>query len=76
MTSEIPELSPTAESEATARTLLAAAGLSPSDEETAQLVEQYPLHLAGMNALWAMPETRYAVPALIFNPTPVFVDWS
>ncbi len=73
MTSETPDV---ADLEATARTLLITAGLHPSDEEVADLVSQYPMHVAGMNALWAMPEARYAAPALIFDPTPVFADWS
>jgi len=77
MTSEAgAELEPAAELEATARTLLEIAGLSPSEEEVTVLVAQYPTHLAGMKALWAMPETRYAAPALIFDPTPVFTDWT
>lgn len=67
---------PAADLEATARTLLATAGLAPTDEELAGLVSQYPMYLAGMQALWEMPEVRYASPALIFDPTPIFADWS
>jgi len=60
----------------TVRTLLAAAGLTPSAEEIASLVDAYPRHKAGIESLYAIPETRYESPALIFNPTPVFADWS
>ncbi len=65
-----------ADMEATARTLLAIAGLHPSEQEVADLVAGYPMHRAGVEALWAMPEARYAAPALIFDPTPEFADWS
>lgn len=62
--------------EATVRTFLATAGLSPSEEEIAALVEVYPRHKAGIESLYAIPAARYESPALIFNPTPVFADWS
>jgi hypothetical protein len=62
--------------ELTVRTLIAAAGLSPSEEEIATLIAAYPEHKAGIESLYAIPEARYAAPALIFSPTPVFADWA
>lgn len=62
--------------ELTVRTLVAAAGLSPSEEEMATLVAAYPAHKAGIESLYTIPEVRYAAPALIFSATPVFADWA
>jgi hypothetical protein len=76
MTTDMTKDQDVAGLEAAARSLLATAGLSPSEQEVADLVAQYPMHVAGLKALWAMPEARYAAPALIFDPTPVFADWS
>jgi len=63
------------ETQATVQTLLAIAGLSPSPEEVATLVDAYPTFKAGIESLYAIPEARYESPALIFDPTPVFADW-
>jgi len=60
----------------TVRAALAAAGLSPTEEELAGLVAGYPAFRARIDALYAIPETRYASPALVFDPAPVFTDWS
>jgi hypothetical protein len=62
--------------ETTVRTLLDAAGLRPSQEELATLVAAYPEYKAGIESLYAIPETRYAAPGLIFSATPVFADWA
>ncbi len=64
------------DAESTVRTLLAAAGLSPSEEEIAQMVAAYPDHKAGIESLYAIPAVRYESPGLIFSPTPVFADWA
>jgi hypothetical protein len=56
--------------------MLAEAGMSPSDEEMAKLVEAYPLHKAGIESMYAVPETRYEVPGLIFTADPPFTDWA
>jgi hypothetical protein len=64
------------ETEVTVRMLMAAAGLAPSEEEMAALVASYPAHKAGIESLYAIPETRYESPALIFTATPVFADWA
>jgi hypothetical protein len=62
--------------ETTVRSLLAAANLAPSEEEIAGLVDGYEDYRAGIEALYAVPEARYAAPALIFNAAPVFADWA
>jgi citrate lyase beta subunit len=62
--------------ETTVRSLLAAANLAPSEEEIAGLVAGYEDYQAGIEALYAVPEARYASPALIFNAAPVFADWA
>jgi hypothetical protein len=62
--------------ETTVRSLLAAANLAPSEEEIAGLVSGYEDYQAGIEALYAVPEARYASPALIFNAAPVFADWA
>jgi citrate lyase beta subunit len=62
--------------ETTVRSLLAAAKLAPSEEEIAALVVGYEDYRTGIEALYAVPEARYASPALIFNAAPVFADWA
>jgi len=62
--------------ENTVRCLLAEAGLAPSDAEVASLTRLYARHKAGIESMYAIPAARYESPALIFNPTPVFADWS
>jgi hypothetical protein len=56
--------------------LLAGSGLHPSDEEFEILAAAYPMHKEGIESLYAVVETRYEAPALVFDPTPVFADWS
>jgi hypothetical protein len=65
-----------ADVESTVRTLLAVAGLTPSEPEIAVLVEAYPSLRAGVEKLHAVAEARYGSPALIFDPTPVFAEWA
>lgn len=50
-------------------------GLSPSDAEVAAMAEGYAEYRTGIAALYAVPEARYASPALVFTATPVFADW-
>jgi hypothetical protein len=64
------------ETEITVRSLLTAARLEPSEEEIASLVESYAEYRAGIDLLYAVPEARYASPALIFNAAPTFADWA
>jgi hypothetical protein len=58
------------------RVAMLAAGLSPSDGEIDSLVATYADYQAGVESLYAIPETRYASPALVFTATPVFADWA
>jgi hypothetical protein len=64
------------DAEFTVRTLIGAAGLSPSDAEMAELVAAYPGFKDGIESLYAVPETRYASPGLTFTATPIFADWA
>jgi hypothetical protein len=61
--------------ETTVRSALVAAGLSPSEEEITSLITTYADFQAGVETLYAIPETRYASPALIFNAAPTFANW-
>jgi hypothetical protein len=56
--------------------LLGRAGLRPSPEEFKILLDAYPLHKEGIESLYAIEDVRYEAPALVFDPTPVFADWS
>jgi hypothetical protein len=56
--------------------LLAGAGLEPSSEEFQILLDAYPLHKQGIESLYAIVEARYEAPALVFDPKPVFAEWS
>lgn len=40
------------------------------------LVATYADYQAGVESLYAVPETRYASPALVFTAAPVFADWA
>ncbi len=62
--------------ETTVRALLAAARLSPSEEEIAGLVAGYAEYRAGIETLYAVPEARYASSALVFNAMPGFAPWA
>lgn len=53
--------------ETTVRALLAAAGLSPSAAEFEAICAGYPYLRAGIDALYQVPEARYADPALRFR---------
>ena len=57
-------------------TMLAVAGISPSPEEVEKMIAEYPFIQMSVAALYSVPEARYEVPALIFDPVPTFVDWS
>ena len=68
-----------AEAEATrerVRTLLAAAQLPASEAEIARLAAGYPAYRAAADALYAVPEARYADPALRFKAEARIVDWA
>jgi len=55
--------------------MLKAAQLAPSREEVDALVAAYPALRRMTDALYQVPG-RYELPALHFEPTPVFADWA
>jgi hypothetical protein len=57
-------------------TMLAIAGISPSPAEVEKMIVDYPFIRMSAAALYSVPEARYEVPALIFDPVPTFHDWS
>jgi hypothetical protein len=50
--------------------LLAAAGISPSAEEVAVLIAEFPERATAIDALYAVPEARYEEPGLVFRAVP------
>ncbi|TYB65404.1 hypothetical protein FXF51_19505 [Nonomuraea sp. PA05] len=56
--------------------LLAAAGLTVPEDEIEVIAAGYPLQRAGVDALYAVPEARYADPALRFRADARIVDWA
>jgi hypothetical protein len=59
-----------------AEAMLAAAGLRPSEKESAQLVEFYAGLKPRIDALNAVAEARYESPALVFQPRPKRGSWN
>jgi hypothetical protein len=63
--------------ESAVRGMLAAAGLSPSEDEVAALCDGYPSFRASVDALYEVAEARYADPALRFRAADTArVDWA
>ncbi|HZP29783.1 MAG TPA: amidase [Acidimicrobiia bacterium] len=58
------------------RAKVAAAGLCPSEAETATLVTAYAGLRGMLEMLYAVDEARYGDPCLTFAADPRFVDWS
>jgi hypothetical protein len=56
--------------ETTVRALLQLAGVSPSEEEVADMVAAYPSTRAIVESLHAMPGVRYEEPAVLFDARP------
>ncbi len=54
---------------------LDAAGLSPSSDEIDALAKGAVGMAAGVASLWALAESRYEEPALIFDPDPHVAPW-
>jgi hypothetical protein len=70
-------LTETAQSQAAVRGMLAAAGLSPGEDETAALCSGYPAFRASVDALYDVAEARYADPALRFRAADTArADWA
>ena len=55
--------------------LMELAGLPASEHELEQIAASYPLTRRQIASLWAMAETRYAEPALIFQAEPALAPW-
>jgi hypothetical protein len=55
--------------------MLAAAGLTVSADERAKLLEMYAMYKPGVAAMYALPETRYEAPALVFPAAPKLGEW-
>jgi hypothetical protein len=63
--------------EATVRGMLAAAGVSPSQDEVAALCDGYPAFRASVDALYEVAGARYADPALRFRAADTArADWA
>jgi hypothetical protein len=63
--------------EATVRGMLAAAGVTPSEDEVAALCAGYPAFRASVDALYDVAEARYADPALRFRAADTArADWA
>ncbi|MFI0357661.1 hypothetical protein [Actinomadura sp. 9N407] len=58
------------------RRLLARSGLVPSDAELAALAGSLEAQQMGIELLYAVPEARYADPALRFRAGARMTDWS
>jgi hypothetical protein len=59
------------------RGMLAAAGLAPAEDEVAMMCANYPAFRAAVDALYDVPETRYADPALRFRAADTQrADWA
>ena len=55
--------------------MLAAAGLNPEATEREDLIATYAMFKSVVEALYAMPEARYEVPALVFQAAPKLTPW-
>lgn len=55
--------------------MLAAAGLDPDDKEREVLLATYAMLKPVVEALYAVTEARYEVPALIFEAAPKLTPW-
>ena len=55
--------------------MLEAAGLDPSAEERVAMAEMYHVFKPGVDALYALPECKYEVPALVFDANPPLARW-
>jgi hypothetical protein len=55
--------------------MITAAGLSPSAAEREGLIATYSGFKPLVDALYAVPEARYEVPALVFQAAPKLTPW-
>lgn len=71
MTDKIP-----ISSEEAVGVLLGATGLAASEDEVRALARSYPDVRSMIDSLYAVAEARYEVPALHFEPRPLFSPWA
>jgi hypothetical protein len=55
--------------------LLMAAGVQPSPEELAEIAAGHRARMDRIDRLYTVPAVRYEEPAIVFDPTPKFVEW-
>ena len=55
--------------------MLNAAGITLADDERRRLTEMYAMYRPGIAAMYAVPEARYEVPALLFQAAPRLQAW-
>ncbi|WP_019927983.1 hypothetical protein [Nocardia sp. BMG111209] len=60
----------------TMKTLLGLSTLPASEAEIAAYAAGFEFQRAGVDALYAVPEARYATPALHFRAAARIVDWA
>jgi hypothetical protein len=56
--------------------MLAASGLSPSPEETASLINSYPMIKGMVDTIYSVDAARYENMCLTFQAEAVFADWA
>ena len=56
--------------------MLSAAGISPSEEETAALITVYPTVKGMVDTIYAVDAARYENMCLTFQAEAVFADWA
>ncbi|MCS5713183.1 hypothetical protein NVV95_01315 [Herbiconiux sp. CPCC 205716] len=68
--SAVANAEPFIDPESAVRTMLALARISPSEEEISGLIAGFAPARAAVRMLYAVPEARYAEPALVFRARP------
>lgn len=61
--------------EATVRAMLSAAGLAAGEDAVQRLVASHASLRAAIDAVWAVSETRYVSPSLIFRADVPAAEW-
>jgi hypothetical protein len=56
--------------------MLAASGITPSTEETAALINAYPMVKGMVDTIYAVDAARYENMCLTFQAEPTFADWA
>lgn len=66
---------PTPADAGTVDAMLAATGITVSEDERELLVQTFALYRSGIAALHAVEEARYEAPALVFQAAPKLDEW-